>query len=111
MPDKVQILGNADVLELSLEVSLCNLEAFYIMSVVWYYSAAPIFCVEIGDFQGLVGNFIELVDGLAKEVEGEKIRAIGARNHLKSIAKERDAQKQQLKALIAEKKMQLERYS
>lgn len=57
-----------------------------------------------------MGNFIELVDGLAKRVEEEKIRAIGARNHLKSIAKERDAQKQQLKALIAEKKMQLERY-
>ena len=65
--------------------------------------------VEIGEFQGLVGNFIELVDGLAKQVEAEKIKAIGARNHLKSIAKERDAQKQQLKALIAEKKMQLER--
>ena len=56
-----------------------------------------------------MGNFIELVDGLAKQVESEKIKAIGSRNHLKSIAKERDAQKQQLKALIAEKKMQLER--
>ena len=57
-----------------------------------------------------MGNFIELVDGLAKKTEAEKIKAIGARNHLKSIAKERDAQKQQLKALIAEKKVQLERY-
>ena len=57
-----------------------------------------------------MGNFIDLVDGLAKQVEEEKIKAIGARNHLKSIAKEREAQKQQLKALIAEKKMQLERY-
>ncbi len=66
--------------------------------------------IEIGEFQGLVGNFIELVDGLAKQVEAEKIKAIGARNHLKSIAKERDAQKQQLKALVTEKKMQLERY-
>lgn len=65
----------------------------------------------MGEFQGLVGNFIELVDGLAKKVEEEKMKAIGARNHLKSIAKERDAQKQQLKALIAEKKMQLERYA
>lgn len=57
-----------------------------------------------------MGNFIDLVDGLAKQVEEEKIKAIGARNHLKSIAKKRDAHKQQLKALIAEKKMQLERY-
>uniref|UniRef100_A0A8C5P5C7 Intraflagellar transport protein 20 homolog n=1 Tax=Jaculus jaculus TaxID=51337 RepID=A0A8C5P5C7_JACJA len=36
--------------------------------------------------------------------------AIGARNLLKSIAKQREAQQQQLQALIAEKKMQLERY-
>jgi intraflagellar transport protein 20 len=69
------------------------------------------FCLisEIGEFQDLVGNFIELVDGLAKRTEEEKIRAIGARNHLKSVAKEREAQKHQLKALIAEKKIQLER--
>ena len=40
----------------------------------------------------------------------EKIKAIGTRNLLKSIAKERDSQKQQLLALIAEKKMQLERW-
>lgn len=73
-------------------------------------SLPALFCLGIGEFQDLVGNFIELVDGLAKKTEDEKIKAIGARNHLKSIAKERDAQKQQLKALIAEKKVQLERY-
>ncbi len=50
-----------------------------------------------------------MVDELAQRVEEEKIKAIGARNHLKSISKEREAQKQQLQALIAEKKMQLER--
>ena len=49
------------------------------------------------------------VDSLAGQVEREKMKAIGARNHLKSIAKERESQKQQLLALIAEKKMQLER--
>lgn len=36
-------------------------------------------------------------------------QAIGARNLLKSVAKQREAQQQQLQALIAEKKMQLER--
>ncbi|KAM6049522.1 intraflagellar transport protein 20 homolog isoform 1-T1 [Chlamydotis macqueenii] len=36
--------------------------------------------------------------------------AIGARNLLKSIAKQREAQEQQLQALISEKKIQLERY-
>ncbi len=57
-----------------------------------------------------MGSFIGMVDGLAKQVEREKMKAIGSRNHLKSIAKERDSQKQQLQALIAEKKMQLERH-
>ncbi|XP_064392861.1 intraflagellar transport protein 20 homolog [Halichondria panicea] len=68
------------------------------------------FVDKISEFQGLVGSFIGMVDGLAKQVEREKMKAIGSRNHLKSIAKERDSQKQQLQALIAEKKMQLERY-
>lgn len=36
-------------------------------------------------------------------------QAIGSRNLLKSIAKQREAQQQQLQALIAERKMQLER--
>ena len=37
------------------------------------------------------------------------IQAIGTRNKLKSIAKHREAEKQQLHSLIAEKKMELER--
>ena len=37
------------------------------------------------------------------------LQAIGSRNLLKSIAKQREAQQQQLRALIAEKKTQLER--
>ena len=51
-----------------------------------------------------------MVDELAGHVDSEKMKAIGVRNHLKSIAKEREAQKQQLQDLIAEKKMELERY-
>uniref|UniRef100_A0AAQ4PBR9 Intraflagellar transport 20 homolog (Chlamydomonas) n=1 Tax=Gasterosteus aculeatus aculeatus TaxID=481459 RepID=A0AAQ4PBR9_GASAC len=65
---------------------------------------------EISQFQKIVGGLIELVDELAKEAETEKMKAIGARNLLKSVAKQREAQQQQLQALIAEKKMQLERY-
>ncbi|CAH3039370.1 unnamed protein product, partial [Porites evermanni] len=38
------------------------------------------------------------------------LQAIGSRNLLKSIAKQREAQQQQLRALIAEKKTQLERF-
>ncbi|XP_009879780.1 PREDICTED: intraflagellar transport protein 20 homolog [Charadrius vociferus] len=66
--------------------------------------------MQIVEFQKIVGSLIELVDQLAKAAESEKMKAIGARNLLKSIAKQREAQEQQLQALIAEKKMQLERY-
>lgn len=68
------------------------------------------FVDKISDFQNIVGNFIEMVDTLAKEVEKEKMKAIGSRNVLKSVAKQRETQQQQLRALIAEKQTQLERF-
>ncbi|XP_019620947.1 PREDICTED: intraflagellar transport protein 20 homolog [Branchiostoma belcheri] len=68
------------------------------------------FVDKIAEFQKIVGSFIEMVDKLAKEVEKEKMKAIGNRNQLKSMAKQREAQEQQLQALISEKKTQLERY-
>ncbi|XP_075891991.1 intraflagellar transport protein 20 homolog isoform X2 [Nelusetta ayraudi] len=68
------------------------------------------FVDKIGQFQKIVGGLMALMDELSKEVETEKMKAIGARNLLKSVAKQREAQQQQLQALIAEKKMQLERY-
>ncbi|KAJ8367867.1 hypothetical protein SKAU_G00078950 [Synaphobranchus kaupii] len=68
------------------------------------------FVDKIGQFQKIVGDLIDLVDELAKEAETEKMKAIGARNLLKSVAKQREGQQQQLHALITEKKMQLERY-
>lgn len=68
------------------------------------------FVDKISDFQSIVGSFIEMVDTLAKEVEKEKMKAIGSRNVLKSVAKQRETQQQQLRALIAEKQTQLERF-
>lgn len=68
------------------------------------------FVDKISDFQNIVGSFIEMVDTLAKEVEKEKVKAIGSRNVLKSVAKQRETQQQQLRALIAEKQTQLERF-
>ncbi|XP_077995878.1 intraflagellar transport protein 20 homolog [Glandiceps talaboti] len=68
------------------------------------------FVDKIAEFQKIVGSFIDVVDKVSKEVEREKMKAIGSRNLLKSIAKQREAQQQQLQALIAEKKTQLERY-
>ncbi|XP_061549405.1 intraflagellar transport protein 20 homolog isoform X1 [Phyllopteryx taeniolatus] len=68
------------------------------------------FVDKIGQFQEKVGCLIELVDQLSKETETEKFKAIGARNLLKLVAKQRETLQQQLQALIAEKKTQLERY-
>lgn len=68
------------------------------------------FVDKIGEFQTVVGGFITIVDRLAKQVEQEKMKAIGARNTLKSIAKERESHKHQLQTLITEKKVQLERF-
>jgi len=68
------------------------------------------FVDKISDFQNIVGDFIEKVDTIAKQVEQEKMKAIGARNLLKSTAKQREAQQQQLHALIADKQTQLERF-
>lgn len=62
---------------------------------------------KIGQFQKIDGGLIELVDQLAEEAENEKMETTGAQNLLQSIAKQREAQEQQLQALVAEKKMQL----
>ena len=51
-------------------------------------------------------NYIIIYDGIFVISS----QAIGSRNLLKSVAKQREAQQQQLQALITEKKMQLERF-
>ena len=68
------------------------------------------FVENISDFQTIVSSFIEMVDKLAKQVEKEKMKAISSRNSLKSIEKQREAKQQQLRALISEKQIQLERF-
>lgn len=50
-----------------------------------------------------------MVDILGKEVERQKIKAIGARNILQSMEKQKENNQQQLQALIAEKTVDLER--
>ncbi|KAJ9591379.1 hypothetical protein L9F63_002084 [Diploptera punctata] len=67
------------------------------------------FLEKITEFQKIADGFIQMADMLAKEVEKEKMKAIGARNLLKSVAKQREAEQQQLQALIIEKTMELER--
>ncbi|KAM0726287.1 Intraflagellar transport protein 20-like protein [Formica fusca] len=67
------------------------------------------FVSKITEFEKNSDDFIKILDDLGKEVEKEKMKTIGARNVLRSIAKHREAQKQQMQALILEKSMELER--
>ncbi|XP_076674820.1 intraflagellar transport 20 [Andrena cerasifolii] len=67
------------------------------------------FVSKITEFQANADEFIQIIDRLANEVEKEKMKTIGTRNLLRSVAKERDAQKQQIQAQIVEKSMELER--
>ena len=89
---------------------LCVLEPEVNQQTLELKTECKDFVEKISEFQNIVGGFISLVDGLAKDVEKEKMKAIGARNSLKSMTKQREAQQQQLRALINEKQTQLERF-
>ncbi|KAK7067208.1 Intraflagellar transport protein 20, partial [Halocaridina rubra] len=63
----------------------------------------------ISEFHQRADHFIQVAGTLSAAVESEKMRAIGSRNLIKSMSKQREAQQQQLMALIGEKKLELER--
>lgn len=67
------------------------------------------FTYKIESFHKIVTSLIEVVDNVSKEVEKEKMKAIGSRNLLMSATKQREEEQIQLMALIREKKMQMER--
>ncbi|KYM92472.1 Intraflagellar transport protein 20 like protein [Atta colombica] len=58
------------------------------------------FVSKITEFEKNSDEFIRILDNLAKEVEKEKMKTIGARNLLRSVAKQREAQKQQMEYIV-----------
>ena len=60
-------------------------------------------------FQSLVHDFNEFVHTISVRVEEEKVKAIGSRNALNSLDKERAGKRQQLQAVIHEKEQEMER--
>ncbi|KAG5867764.1 hypothetical protein JTB14_012381 [Gonioctena quinquepunctata] len=68
-----------------------------------------IYTEKIDEFQKITNKFITMVEQLGEAVEKEKIQAIGARNILQSMEKQKENNQQQLQALIAEISMELER--
>ncbi|XP_068232456.1 intraflagellar transport protein 20 homolog [Palaemon carinicauda] len=67
------------------------------------------FVDRISEFRQRADHFIQVAGALSDAVESEKMRAIGSRNLIKSMSKQRESQQQQLLALIGEKKLELER--
>ena len=57
----------------------------------------------------MVGTLIHVLDQQAEKIEGAKLRAVGARNKLEGEEDNRIKKQQELKTLINEKKMELER--
>uniref|UniRef100_A0A6P7GEQ8 Protein zwilch n=1 Tax=Diabrotica virgifera virgifera TaxID=50390 RepID=A0A6P7GEQ8_DIAVI len=64
---------------------------------------------EIDEFQRISTKYINLVQQLGDTIEKEKMKAIGARNILQSMEKQKENNQEQLQALISEKNMELER--
>lgn len=48
------------------------------------------------EFQKIANRFIQMMEQLGKEVENQKIKAIGARNILQSMEKQKEHSQQQL---------------
>lgn len=68
------------------------------------------YCIlGIVQFEKTVDGFVTIVDTLSKQVEQEKIKAVGSRNLLKSLTKQKEVEEQKLQALIREKQIEMER--
>eukprot|EP00038_Savillea_parva_P029964 m.74593 g.74593 ORF g.74593 m.74593 type:complete len:139 (-) comp8927_c0_seq2:3330-3746(-) len=67
------------------------------------------FVEHIDQFQDTVGSLIDLVLDASQSVEAQKLKAIGSRNKLQSLAQQRQAEKEQIQAEINERHAQLER--
>ncbi|KAK6111028.1 Intraflagellar transport complex B subunit 20 family protein [Brugia pahangi] len=64
---------------------------------------------KLNTFNEATEAIIKAFDGLAKTVEGEKIRAMSSRNALEMADKQHVVEEQQLQILIREREVELER--
>lgn len=61
------------------------------------------------NFNEMVTTLIELLDTQAQKIEDAKLKAVGARNKIEGEEDNRKKREQELKTLINEKKIELER--
>uniref|UniRef100_A0A7S3I744 Uncharacterized protein n=1 Tax=Favella ehrenbergii TaxID=182087 RepID=A0A7S3I744_9SPIT len=67
------------------------------------------FLKKIMSFNDMVTTLIEVLDSQAQKIEDAKLKAVGARNKIEGEEDNRRAKEQELKTLINEKRLLLER--
>ena len=67
------------------------------------------FLKKIMNFNDMVSTLIEVLDAQAQKIEDAKLKAVGSRNKIEGEEDNRRKREQDLKTLVNEKKMMLER--
>ena len=67
------------------------------------------FLAKTKQFNDIVGDFIDVMESKSKVIEAEKLRAIGLGNRVEHEKEVRKRKEMELKAMINEKKAELER--
>ncbi|CAG9760860.1 unnamed protein product [Ceutorhynchus assimilis] len=68
-----------------------------------------IYVEKIDEFQKIADKFISTVQNLGEKIEVQKIKAIGARNLLQLMEKQKENNQQQMRAIVKEVSMEVER--
>ncbi|CAH8434617.1 unnamed protein product [Schistosoma mattheei] len=64
---------------------------------------------KMTDFKVIIGELFNLISSVAEKVESQKLKAIGSRNLLTSMEKQRDLQQKHLESQILAKKKDIDR--
>lgn len=75
--------------------------------ILFYYYCFE-FISEVEEFQNISDKFIEIAERFSKEVEKQKIKAIGARNFLQCMEKQKETNYQQLQVRILKRFTKIE---
>lgn len=71
-------------------------ESTYLQSHINIYFHSFSFFTELNEFRKISEHFIGITESFAKQVDIEKMRAIGAQNLLKTTSKQRETEQQEL---------------
>ncbi|RKO85400.1 intraflagellar transport protein 20, partial [Blyttiomyces helicus] len=67
------------------------------------------FTQKINDFNSIVQTFLSMLEDKAKQIEAEKLKAIGQRNRIQSEVENRKIKQAQLMSLVRERQAELDR--